>query len=605
MRVLHGVAERARRRVGVCIAAALAAGCQGDGVAAPGASAWDGAACGPATVVRLEPLQAATLDCGAGTTVTLAGNGAAYLLVPQFATDAGPPRASGYTIGATSEPAAAREPAPASEPARPNARSPGSAPRSAAPAPPTEPRPRALPAAPAHAAAGAFQLAFDAALRAHELHAAAARPEAPRSVASPRRAVVPPPPPPPLGSSRSFSVLMTAGSRPTFRPVVARLVYAGSAILLYQDTRAPADGFTAPQLARFGELFDEVLYPLAVATFGEPSDIDANGRLIVLLSPAVNAVTPAAECAAGGFLGGFFTGYDLTSTHATSNRGEIFYAAVPDAGGAVSCSHSVAELERAIPAVFLHELQHLISFSQHVVVRRGPAEAPWLNEALSKVAEELGSLRYERQAAASARTPGAGPLFPDSARAYILPLLSASYRYLLRTDTSSLTLRTDDDPGLAWRGGAWLLLRWLGDQKGQADFYRRLEQTTLTGTANIAAAAGEPFRALFADFSLSLYTDSLPGLPKSAIPARNRFATRTLRRIYQEAAGAAFPIAPLALPARGTVTASMLPGTMAFYRLVTPAGAATVTVTLAAPGGGPLAAGLRPQLGVFRLPAGP
>src|SRR2546427_9567968 len=42
--------------------------------------------CSPSTTVSLAPLQGTTLDCSAGTTFTLAGNGATYLLVPQFAT---------------------------------------------------------------------------------------------------------------------------------------------------------------------------------------------------------------------------------------------------------------------------------------------------------------------------------------------------------------------------------------------------------------------------------------------------------------------------------------------------------------------------------------
>ena len=43
-------------------------------------------ACAPSGTVSLSPLQGATLDCSSGTAITVAGNGAVYLVVPQFAT---------------------------------------------------------------------------------------------------------------------------------------------------------------------------------------------------------------------------------------------------------------------------------------------------------------------------------------------------------------------------------------------------------------------------------------------------------------------------------------------------------------------------------------
>ena len=75
-------------------------------------------------------------------------------------------------------------------------------------------------------------------------------------------------------------------------------------------------------------------------------------------------------------------------------------------------------------------------------------------------------------------------------------------------------------------------MRWLADVKG-IGIYKTLIGSNLTGTENIASAAGESFDALFGDFSLALYSDSIPGTPKTSIPARNRFAVRNLRRMYQ------------------------------------------------------------------------
>jgi hypothetical protein len=285
---------------------------------------------------------------------------------------------------------------------------------------------------------------------------------------------------------------------------------------------------------------------------------------------------------------------------------------VPDPGATVSCAHSVASLQDELGATFLHELQHLINFSQHVLVRNSAEEEGWLDEGLSLVAEELGSLYYEAKYPAPAGRTSAAQLFPDSAEGYISGVLETSYSYLLRPDTATLTLHSDDESGLAWRGGDWLLLRWLGDQHGGTGFFRALDQTGLTGIANIEHAAGEPFPSLFGDFSLALYADSLPGVARGQVPAPDRFATRDLRQLYAALYRVAGPSAqvPYRFPVQLTplsataVTASLAPGTMGFYRLDSSAAAPTVTVTFAAPGGGPLRAALHPQVSILRLPPG-
>jgi hypothetical protein len=199
-------------------------------------------------------------------------------------------------------------------------------------------------------------------------------------------------------------------------------------------------------------------------------------------------------------------------------------------------------------------------------------------------------------------------LFPDSSQGFVNSLLVDSYEYLLRTDTTTATLHSDADGGLNWRGSDWLLMRWLGDLKGAA-IYRTLEHNSATGAANIAQAAGESFQSLFGDFSLALYTDSLPGISRGAIPARDRFQTRNLRRLYARLNTTdpqdfprVFPIVTTALV--GTINASMVPGTMTFYRLNTTSSSATVTIQLTAPGGGPINSHNHPQVGVFRLPPG-
>ncbi|MGH7515008.1 MAG: hypothetical protein ACREOQ_19045 [Gemmatimonadales bacterium] len=564
---------RAARVILLCGAAA----CSGDSTG-PSFSAQ----CGRLSLLSLAPLQAVTVDCSTGGhSVTLVGNGATYLVVPQLAIgDAGNrPVSYALTAGTGAVSAAVASGAVAV------AATQGSAGAAARPGP------------------GLRQRAFDAALR-RKARAAATSPAAPRSEAS--FAVGPPPP---AGSLRDFHVLATVDTgRQTFQRVTARLGYVGTNVLVYQDTLAPAGGFSPSELGSFGQLFDQTFYPLDLDAFGNPSDIDQNGRVIVLLSPVVNQLTSDLDCASQGYIAGFFTGFDLTSSDTSANHGEVFYSVVPDPHGTLSCPHSVDVLLGDVPSVFLHELQHLINYSQHVLVHGGSAEDGWLDEGLSLVAQELGSLYYEQKFPPPSGRSNPNQLLPDSAEGFILTEFASSYTYLLQPDTVALTEHSDGELGLVWRGGDWLLLRWLGDQFGAA-FYQRLEQSGVIGTANIAAAAGEPFAGLFGDFSLALYTDSLPGLSKSQIPARDRFATRSLRRAYQayfDAAGPSpsvprpFPLTPA--PLTGTVTGSLVPGTPVFYQLTTAGGAPSVQLDFTSPGGAALPSRLHPQVSVFRLP---
>lgn len=540
--------------------------------------------CGSGGTLQLRVLQAATISCSAGTDITLQGGGASYLIVPQYATGNAVNRPTGYTIGVAGGASASIASAygPSLDVAPPIAGT----------------------HQPPHATRLARQRQLDGMLleQARRNLASGAWHRLSPATAIARTMV------PPVGTISRFHVL-SSESPVQFRAVGARLEYVGTNVLIYVDTLSPANGFSSDQLQAFGQLFDQTLYPLDINTFGTPSDIDQNGHLIMLLSPVVNALTPASTCQTQGFVGGFFDGIDLASTDTSSNRGEIFYGLVPDPDSTASCAHTVSDLLAETPATFLHELQHLINFSQHVVVRGGSQEKGWLDEGLSIVAEELGSLYYENKFPPPSGRTSPAQLFPDSSQGFINGLLFSSYSYLLKTDTATVTLHSDADGGIAWRGGDWLLMRWLGDVKGTG-IYKTLVQTTLTGTANIASAANEPFEGLFGDFSLALYTDSLPGTPKSSIPARNKFAIRNLRRMYQRLFDTsqrssdvprAFPI--LVTPLSGTINASMVPGTMSFYRLDTTSGQTTVTVQFqSTTAGTPVAAVLSPQVSIFRLP---
>ncbi len=518
------------------------------------------------------------LDCSnGGTTVTFAGRGAHYLIVPEFATDQAPLQLVDYSVAS-----GALAPSAAASRTRAVAQLQGL---------------RARPLTAQRVADRFLRERGRVLARSGALRTPAVRLPILASSAAP-------------DTLHNFQVLSSFTSS-TWATVTARLAYTGSNLLLYLDTLAPA-GFTPTQLQTFGQYFDQTLWAIDTTAFGQPSDIDQNGRVIMLMSKVVNADTPAATCSTQGFVAGFFNPEDFSgASDPHSNQGEIFYSIVPDPNGVASCTHSVDEVGFDVPSVFLHELQHLISYSQHVVVGGGQPAASWLDEGMSIAAEELGSLYYETRCPPPSCRTDPAQLFPDSAQGFVQSFLYDSYQFGLLPDTASITLESDNQPGDSWRGGAWLLVRWLVDQGGPGK-YRQLELGPAGGVADIELATGRPFPALFADFGLALYTDSLPGLPRTTAPAVDRFTSRNLRQLWARLFTTAGPSTsvPLPMPVQlfavsgDTSTAVLYPGTVTYFRLDTPASSAAVSVRFAAPGGAAFAAGLDPQMAVFRLPPG-
>ena len=531
----------------------------------------------PGGLLSLAPLEGITVSgTELGACLQLTGGGASYLLVPQSATSSNGTRQVDFALTAT-------------------AATLGSEAAVVTPAPPL-----IAPTIP-------LNRRFDVALREAEARLVAdARASgalvpqpgligAPASIAAPA-----------LGSERTFQVLSKFDGT-AFKRITARVRYAGQHIVLYVDVDQPPGAFTDAELRTFGDLFDRTLYDLDVRAFGSESDIDGNGRVLFVLTPVVNALTSASDCAASGFITGFHYGLDLLPTQANSNRGEIFYALVPDVGGTRSCEHSKADVERFVPATFVHEFQHMISFGQHVLARGGSFESLWLNEGLSHIAEELAGKTYEAKFPPPTGRTDPAQLFPDSAQGYLTPNMRNAQQFLSKPGTTSVTALSGGGT-LSERGASWLFLRWLGDQKGES-IYGRLVQTSRTGVANVEDRANETFPSLFGDFATAVYTDSVPGVPRSRIPARLRLTSRNLRQIFKRFADLdqtgrtpPFPFTPSPLAAGQSATGTFLQGSMVYYQLTTLPNEPSVGLRFSRADLGAFSPDDQVQIGIFRLP---
>jgi len=256
--------------------------------------------------------------------------------------------------------------------------------------------------------------------------------------------------PPTVGSSRTFKVCSNAKCS-TFANVGAVARAVGTHIAIYVDTLAPSP-IDSATLRGLQQVFDSRLYPLDTATFGNVSDIDGNSVVIVLMTGTVNHLVSKAQCS-GGYVAGFFFTGDLDPAFASQfNNGEIFYSVVPDPNGTLSCAHTNADVVSLTPVIFTHEFQHMINFVQHVLVRSANSEEGWLDEGLSKYAEELAGRSY----------------LPDSQQAfsrYAFNSVSDAYDYLVAPGSSPLLIPVDSG-SLAEVGASWLFTRYIVDQFG-------------------------------------------------------------------------------------------------------------------------------------------
>ncbi|MFI5311753.1 MAG: hypothetical protein ACHQQ3_10995 [Gemmatimonadales bacterium] len=521
-------------------------------------------------VVSLAPFQSITVssaqlaDC-----LTLQGLGAAYVVVPQFASVGSPTALIDWrlTTTALAGSSMSEATAPSSKPGNPAQRD------------------------------------FEAVLRQRERASAPqARAEAAERGRERPSFTVVPVAAPALGTLRAFRAIAALDGT-QYTDVVGRLKYAGQHLLLYVDT--VGSGFSDPQYVGLGTLFDQDLYPIAVNAFGSESDLDHDGRILVLFTPAVNRLVPAQRCGQFGYVTGFFDSNDLLVHNPNSNKAEMFFSFIPDTAGVYSCKHLPDDVLRILPGTFIHELQHMISFNQHVLARSGDTEDVWLNEGLSHIAEELASKYYEARFPAPAGRSTTEQLFPDSAGPFIAPQLLNAYAYLISTRAHSVT-SYNGTGSIEERGASWLFLRWLADQKGE-DLFCRLVQTSKTGIANVEDKAAEPFGALFGDFSLALYTDSLLGLPRTQVPPRLQFTSRDLRKLMAREATisgftAAFPLPLFSLSVGGFLQSSMLPGTMTHTFIQTASTRPAITLRLSHQDLSDFAAPVAAQVSIFRLP---
>jgi hypothetical protein len=361
-----------------------------------------------------------------------------------------------------------------------------------------------------------------------------------------------------------------------------RVAAVTSKAIVIADTANPAGGFTDAEYSAFGTMFDSVIGPLDSTTFGAPTDIDGNKKVVMFFTKEVNALTPRT---ADGVVGGFFFERDLFPLQDTnglqgcagSNFAEMFYLLVPDPDGIVSKPHSKETVAKLTPGTIVHEFQHLINAGRRLYVNDADSfEDTWLNEGLSHIAEEL--LYYKVAALAPRQNIGASVFTTQAAvDAFNDYQADNNARFEIFIGKPSQTSAYGTGDELETRGATWNMLRYLADHRGSADgdVWSQLVNTKLAGKPNLAHVFGANYLTQIRDWATSVLADDVPGMAD----ARYSEQSWNLRSIFPNLCANAsctsrlgkYPLAVVPLAEASPANLSVLAGGAAYLRFSVPA----------------------------------
>ena len=386
---------------------------------------------------------------------------------------------------------------------------------------------------------------------------------------------------PAIGDRRTFKVY---DKNEKFVNVEAEVKHISQRAIIYQDRDAPAataGGFSSADFQALGASFDSPIYDTDVSVFGQPSDIDSDGKIIILLTKVVNELTPKGS---SGFVAGFFFGCDLQTKEQCSgtNRSEIFYLFQPDPTGKYSDARSASFVLRNATPVLAHEFQHMINFAA-----RRNLDALWLSEGLAHMAEDIVGDGFAARG--------------DAASASLFRSQNYSRAALYLRDSTSTSLISEDAFGtLQARGAAWLMVKYLHGHYGGNTLLRTLTQSTASSVQNVTNATGQRWSKLMSDWAVALWADDAPELVGASVKPQYTFPNINLRQTLN--LGSTYALRPTTVGFTDFVVSGSLKASSQRHVLVDAGVAPIRPVNMALTGqrGGAFALNALPQVTIFR-----
>ena len=393
-----------------------------------------------------------------------------------------------------------------------------------------------------------------------------------------------------LGATPAVGTLTTLNTQGDFacdqiKLTTGRVVVVSQHAIILADTLNPPNGFTNADYQDLAAAFDTLVFPVDSTNFGNPTDIDGNGRVLIFFTQTVNAQTSSTSKFV---LGGYFFARDLfpvtgTGACAGSNQGEMFYMPVVDAAGKYNNDFKDrATLKLNIIATLAHEFQHLINAGRRLYVTTATAfEIVWLDEGLAHIAEELAYYRSSGLTSRSrldATTILATQPLKDAVNNFEVQNLARLSSYLKNTEGTS---PLDTSVTLAARGAIWQFLRYAADRKGgtESATWRALVDSPYIGLQSLSYVFGDSYSYL-REWTVAQFTSDAPNLPTDAT---HQFPSWNFRSVLLRlnTNNNAYPLATH--PLLSSTSFSLAGGSAGYVRFrVNAGGTGTVTSTVPA-----------------------
>lgn len=390
----------------------------------------------------------------------------------------------------------------------------------------------------------------------------------------------------------------------------ARVASVSSKAILAVDTLdgPPQLLFSQAVLDSITAEFDNITFRTDSSYFGNPTDVDGNGRIILLYSGEINKLTPpgSGSIVAGFFFAGdFFPSTDQGGGEGSfcqqSNGAEIFYLLSPDPTGRFGNVRNSSEVRQSTRGTIAHEFQHMINAGrrfQNTAVES--FESAWLDEALAHVAED--AVGRVSRGFTDLQTLNFNDVLPcntpckeaNDFNAFFFQNFARLTDWMVAPESFS-PMSKMADTSLATRGAAWAYVRYALDHYSNGlprDLSRKLVAGPDTGVKNFVAAVGSPVDTVVKGWLVTMYADHLV-IPN--LDAKYQYRTYNFRSIMPPVAravlnqpGAGYPLKVDAIGSgNDNITAKNRSGTGTYYRLNVPAGASAKNVKVLDTSGNP------------------
>jgi hypothetical protein len=313
------------------------------------------------------------------------------------------------------------------------------------------------------------------------------------------------------------------------RPVEALVRRVGTNSIWLEDVENPQGGFTSDDYDLISDEFDNEIYEEIVSYFGQPTDLDDNGRVVILVTQQVNRMTESSI--------GFVVSVDFfPGVCPAGNGGEYYYARAPDPTGSIpgpdGATGNTFTRDEAVslaPLVLAHEVTHIIQFGRRIEVALSIPDI-WILEGQATLAEEVVGHRYTGNPPRS--NLGAHPILNDHPPTGVAWYLTGFFGlvsyfglgfdqdqpFRVTSAPQECTWFSVQEPepcntGLVAYGTTWSFLRWMSDHfggefpGGERELQRRIVDSPRTGLAIFEELLGLNRPELLAPWAASLYAD--------------------------------------------------------------------------------------------------